>query len=125
MKKYLILLGLFLASCSAPVELSSDGPTYYSASSSDGIFFTLDNQPELSDDMNNSSLHLESGLFRKYELDPQDESKIYSYISYDNSVWQKEDGVRLNLPQNARVSAIKVTQNADGTFKMFLEGDGI
>ena len=42
MKKYLVLLALLLTSCGGQVELSSEqGPVYYSATSSDGIFLHL------------------------------------------------------------------------------------
>ena len=69
MKKYLVLLALLLTSCGGQVELSSEqGPVYYSATSSDGIFFTLDSKPSFSDG-ENLPIHLGSGLFRKYETD--------------------------------------------------------
>lgn len=126
MKKYLVLMFLVLASCSTPVQLSSENePDYYSATSTDGIFFTLDSNPELSANVENVPLHLGSGMFRKYDLDSQDQSMVLSYISYDNIIWQKEKGSRLPVNKNARIVDVKVIQQEDGTFKMFLEGEGL
>ena len=120
MKKYLVLLFLFLASCGGEVELASEqGPVYYSASSSDGIFFTLDSQPDFSES-ENVILHLGSGLFRKYEFDGEN---ISSSISYDGVVWEKENGARLELPKNLLVTELSAEEKSDGTFKIFFKGE--
>ncbi len=124
MRKCLVLLSLFFASCGFQETDLVETPDLYSASSSDGIFFTLDEKTELPLDFESSALHLGSGLFRKYEVDPQDKSKIDSYISYDNVVWQKEDGVRLLLRKDVVIKTVDVIQKEDGSYKMFLEGEG-
>lgn len=120
MRKYLVLLFLVLSSCGGEVELASEqGPVYYSASSNDGIFFTLDSKPDFSDD-GNVTLHLGSGLFRKYEFDGEN---ISSSISYDGKIWQKENGARLELPKDLMVSELSAKEESDGTFKIFFIGE--